>query len=65
MQRNLCPLQQAALLVGLRSQFADTKGLTDRQPEQSAQQRIAERLVEYPAQHQANQHQHPLHGRYP
>ncbi|MNP79398.1 hypothetical protein D3C76_1772300 [compost metagenome] len=65
MQCNLRLLQQVALLAGLRPQPADADGLADRQTEQCAQQRIAERLVEYPAQYQANQHEHPLHGRYP
>ncbi|MNP78002.1 hypothetical protein D3C76_1755320 [compost metagenome] len=65
MQGHLRLFKQAPLRVGLHSQTAKANGLADCQAKQRAQQRIAERLVEYPAQHQANQHQHPLHGRYP
>ena len=65
MQRYLRLFQQKALFRRLCAQTTDANGLADPQPEQRAQQRVAERLVEYPAQHQPNQHEHPLHGRYP
>ncbi|MNP44743.1 hypothetical protein D3C76_1386190 [compost metagenome] len=64
-QRNFRLLQQTMLSGRLRVQTPDANGLADSQSEQRAQQRFAELFVEYPAEHQPNQHQHPLHGRYP
>ncbi len=53
------------LLGSLRAESGDADRLTDHQPQQRTQQRITERLVEQPAEHQPDQHEHPLHGRYP
>ena len=53
------------LLRHLRAKARHADRLTDRQPQQRTQQRITERLVEQPAEHQPDQHEHPLHGRYP
>ena len=65
LQSHLRLFKLALLLCSLRAKPGDAQRLPDRQSQQRTQQCVTERLVEQPAEQQPDQHEHPLHGRYP